>query len=410
MKKLILISLISVLCFLSAARLSAQVTIGSGTEPVEGSLLQLKENDNSENNSAKGLALPRVTLISSTIPTGKSLAQTIDGTPTSENWDMDQHIGLIVYNTNTCLNNNGDAQGLYLWDGSQWQFIGVKKRSAEVKEYTDARDGEIYLYRKFGGAGEWMLENLRYVPKDADGYYNYIHSSTGSFTNKYYAYCEGNEDPYIPANHPSANWTLYKKNGLFYNWPAAINMGNGGGLETPDPGNTDQSQGQPGELTTGVQGVCPQGWHVPSDKEWNDLEREIYNNAHLYSTYTETEKNTWTPWMPDWETTTNSWRPQTATEAHGKAMKIPCQPYGSPYNYLIPGKSLSVEQGGFSIIMVGSSTHGYNSTYGVGGDFWSSSNKSTIDGWRRRIDFNRAPVNRFALNKDRMFSIRCKKD
>jgi hypothetical protein len=32
------------------------------TEPVEGALLQLKENDDPVNNSSKGLALPRIQL------------------------------------------------------------------------------------------------------------------------------------------------------------------------------------------------------------------------------------------------------------------------------------------------------------------------------------------------------------
>ncbi|MDR1715995.1 MAG: fibrobacter succinogenes major paralogous domain-containing protein [Prevotella sp.] len=397
----------------------AQVTIGSEIEPVKGALLDLKEQDNTSGGitATKGLALPRIQLTDEnmlypmfeTAP-GSGIANSNYDTPEEKTSEDIMHTGLMVYNMDNCV---FCGKGVYAWDGDQWQFIGARKRSAQVKEYTDARDGEIYLYRKFGDAGEWMLENLRYVPKEADGYYNYTHSAiinTDDYTSKNYAYCEGNEAPYIPENHPSADWISYKykKNGLFYNWPAVINMGDGGGLETPDPGDIDQGQGQPNELTTGVRGICPQGWHVPSDKEWNDLEREIYNNAHLYSTYTEAEKNTWMPWDPDWETTRGD-RPATAAEAHGKAMKSQCPPYRQE-GIRYPGKSLTAEQGGFDALLAGFVSVTGVIQYGLYGRFWSSSTHNNTFAWPRTASSSVNGVNRHGTHKGYPNHVRCKKD
>lgn len=42
--------------------------------------------------------------------------------------------------------------------------------------------------------------------------------------------------------------------GLLYNWPAAVREGMGSATNP-----------------SGVQGICPDGWHVPSDAEWTQL-------------------------------------------------------------------------------------------------------------------------------------------
>jgi len=46
----------------------------------------------------------------------------------------------------------------------------------------------------------------------------------------------------------------YKTYGVLYNWPAALNG--------YPPSDTKPSR---------VQGICPDGWHLPSDAEWNEL-------------------------------------------------------------------------------------------------------------------------------------------
>jgi uncharacterized protein (TIGR02145 family) len=86
----------------------------------------------------------------------------------------------------------------------------------------------------------WMRENLR-TTQYADGTsITYGESFPPSATTAYYYY------PGSPDNVPTY--------GLLYNWSAA--MKNEGSSDT-DP--------------SGVQGVCPEGWHLPSLPEWEKL-------------------------------------------------------------------------------------------------------------------------------------------
>ncbi len=61
--KKILFHLIFLFFSISLANLQAQVTIGSGAEPQNGALLQLKETENENDNSVRGGLLypPRIT-------------------------------------------------------------------------------------------------------------------------------------------------------------------------------------------------------------------------------------------------------------------------------------------------------------------------------------------------------------
>lgn len=96
-----------------------QVTIGSNLTPNHGALLDLKERSDLEDNSARGLVLPRVGLKSLTIQTGTSLNATIEGA--TGTWDKDIHTGLTVYNVNKAnACNNFPDEGVYSWDGDEW--------------------------------------------------------------------------------------------------------------------------------------------------------------------------------------------------------------------------------------------------------------------------------------------------
>lgn len=390
--------------------LNAQVTIGSGRVPNEGALLDLKE----DSITTKGLGLPRVEL--------KALSELTMGTNVIANtgtaWA--DHTGLMVYNVkgDNCAIPEPIYTGPYVWDGGMWQFLGEKYRlSPGVYRYTDPRDEEKYLYREFYymdgdskvSAGEWMLENLRYIPNVADGYNNYIHGIAGpSSEDKCFAYAEGDENPYNPDNHPSIDWGKYKKNGLLYSWSAAINMGSGIG-ETPDPGNLNQGQGEAGEATQGiVQGICPMGWHVPSDREWNELERAIYNNASEFSQYKNDTSDAFTPatWDAAWETT-KEWR-GSSVNGHNLVMRSECPPIASSYSS--GGKSFSSEQGGFNTLLVGFGAGNATRGYGKYSYFWSSSSISDKTSWIRLVNRVDTQVYRSYYLRTAQFPIRCKRD
>jgi len=99
----------------------------------------------------------------------------------------------------------------------------------EVTTFEDKRDGKIYKKVQIGSQ-IWMAENLRY---EADG-----------------SVCPANTD---------SNCEIY---GRFYDWNTAMN-------------GEHSSNSKP----SGVEGVCPVGWHIPSDAEWTTLEDFVGINA-----------------------------------------------------------------------------------------------------------------------------------
>lgn len=116
------ISILSVLSLFSV--LKAQVTIGSGAPPVQGTLLQLKENESTGENASKGLMLPRVELsnINNLFPMfadpgnpGSPNADYIN--PTYKDEQDKLHTGLVVFNTNLCA---PFGKGVFLWNGQNW--------------------------------------------------------------------------------------------------------------------------------------------------------------------------------------------------------------------------------------------------------------------------------------------------
>jgi uncharacterized protein (TIGR02145 family) len=90
-----------------------------------------------------------------------------------------------------------------------------------VSQFTDGRDGQVYKAVCIGDQN-WMAQNLNY-------------NAPGSVTY--------NNDP--------ANGAIY---GRLYNFQTFMQ---GAAPSTAEP--------------SGVQGVCPKGWHVPSDAEWSTL-------------------------------------------------------------------------------------------------------------------------------------------
>jgi uncharacterized protein (TIGR02145 family) len=106
--------------------------------------------------------------------------------------------------------------------------IGAKSShyGKEKEQFCDERDGKKYVYVKIG-TQTWMAENLNY---NASGSKCYGDNSGGDSQNKCDTY------------------------GRLYNWNTAMN-------------NASSSTSVP----SGVKGVCPSDWHLPSRAEWNVL-------------------------------------------------------------------------------------------------------------------------------------------
>jgi hypothetical protein len=111
-----------ILVYINSA-VHAQVTIGSTVEPLAGSLLDMKENDNENDNTTKGIMLPRVHLsdLNNLYPMFGSPGSP-DSRYAAQKSELDRkHVGLIVYNTNESASDNL-KKGLYYWDGTKWIY------------------------------------------------------------------------------------------------------------------------------------------------------------------------------------------------------------------------------------------------------------------------------------------------
>ena len=117
-------------------------------------------------------------------------------------------------------------------------------------------DGNIYNTIQIGDQC-WMRENLR-TTKYADNTYIELGSSTSTFTA--YRYCPDNN---------SSNVSTY---GYLYNWLAVM-------------GSASASSTNP----SGVQGICPTGWHVPSQAEWTQLTNYVGNQSKYHCNSSNTE-------------------------------------------------------------------------------------------------------------------------
>ncbi|MBQ3735019.1 MAG: hypothetical protein II859_13780 [Bacteroidales bacterium] len=107
----------------------------------------------------------------------------------------------------------------------------------------------------------WMKYNLK-----ANNYDNTLNQTeNGSGTAVTYgssSYSETNKYRYYPGGN-SSNVASY---GNLYNWPAAV--GSGVSYATHSSSTMTNSASK-------AQGICPRGWHVPTQAEWNYLDSKI---------------------------------------------------------------------------------------------------------------------------------------
>ena len=133
--------------------------------------------------------------------------------------------------------------------------------------------------------------------------------------------------------------------------------------------------------TVGGQGICPTGWHLPTDAEWCTL--TIYLDATV-------------------NCTNFGW---SGTNVAGKLKETGFSHWSSPNT----GAS---NESGFAAL-------GAGYRYSSGGSFqqitwlasfWSSSEATSIKGITRWLDFNYSDIERYSMNKKSGCSVRCVKD
>lgn len=118
-------------------------------------------------------------------------------------------------------------------------------------EMTDPRDGQVYKTVKIGNQ-VWMAQNLNYADS----------VKTPSLKGKSWCYNNDSEKCAIA--------------GRLYTWAAAIDSVK---LATDKDNPVDCGNGKLCGLIGPLQGVCPDGWLLPSEKEWNEMDKVVAGKA-----------------------------------------------------------------------------------------------------------------------------------
>ena len=140
-----------------------------------------------------------------------------------------------------------------------------------------------------------------------------------------------------------------------------------------------------------VQGICPNGWHIPSNLEWARYEYCIENNI----------APTGTTSLVTFQTTMYSWM-GTATGSKGPGAKMKAASPGWD------GTNTS----GFTALPAGERVSGVGSFSDLGAwtAFWSATESSSVRGWYQAFNPIVEQVGRNNTQKDYGLSVRCVKD
>ena len=226
------------------------------------------------------------------------------------------------------------------------------------------QDPDSYTYNVIGiGAQCWLAEDLRY-DGDPGG-----------------AGCTG----VGWVNNTDVGWCgyysggPYANEGLLYQWSAAMNS----------------------STTPGAQGLCPTGWHIPTDAEYCTLEQQICSdigNAGCATTF---------------DCVNTLWLGQSTTTAEGEGSAM--AGYEAKWtNGNLDHNGAGDNDFGTSGLIVPPSGYRYygDGSYNLRSDhasLWSST-ESGGNAWKRRLNYTGTQVSRYTDNKPYGFTVRCLKD
>ena len=214
-------------------------------------------------------------------------------------------------------------------------------------------DRNIYSTVKIGDQ-IWMADNLK-VTRYPDGAKIPLVENQRSWYD-----FQMDQQAYCWYENYGAIGTVY---GGLYTWPAAM-YGSEGSDANP----------------SGIQGVCPDGWHLPSDSEWKQLEMFIG--------------------MSQPEAERENWR---GTVEGGKMKAKGTHYWESPNTGATNESGFSALPGGWRY------GDGFFKNFGMSAAFWSSSSFGDY-AWIRRLDYNSSAVYRTFTGPYEGHSVRCIKD
>ena len=230
-------------------------------------------------------------------------------------------------------------------------------------------EGNIYNTVQIGNQC-WMKENMRCTTSPSTGT-SILESSTNntSYTGKKAYYVNGD----------SANTATY---GLLYNWNAAIDMYNMAFDETST--NTVASNAVCVIFSGHRRGICPAGWHLPSDTEWVELTTYVYENG--YKCPECSASNT--------ESSAGCIAKALASQTGWDSDGVICA---------VGNDSSANNTTGFSGLPAGID----GTDFGHLAYYWSSTQSGIYGAFERNFNWHSAHVHRHSYDKYHGFSVRC---
>jgi uncharacterized protein (TIGR02145 family) len=268
-------------------------------------------------------------------------------------WEPASGLGGIYLPGDFDLNGQVQTQDKnQVWNpntGLASQVPGINVGGPIYGEGVTDIDGNFYPSVIMGNQ-EWMAENLR-VTRHANG-------------NNIIRYCYDND---------AANCGLY---GGLYTWHTAMH---GASSSNTNPSN--------------VQGICPAGWHLPSDAEWTELLNYVvaqgFPNGNMVNGAGNALKSCRQVSSPLGGDCATSEHPRWNSHSHN---------YGR-------------DEFGFSALPGGYlAPNGSFYTLGDHGYWWSSTESSTTSAWDRQLYRNFGHLARYFYSKDYGFAVRCVRD
>lgn len=212
-------------------------------------------------------------------------------------------------------------------------------------------DGNVYKTVKIGTQW-WMAENLKAIHY-ADGTAIPLVESDSAWNT-----LSVSDKAYCWSYNRERHCDIY---GGLYTWAAAMN-------------GTTSSHSDP----SGVQGVCPDGWHLPSDEEWKELEMSLGMSR------TTADKRGW-----------------RGTNEGGKLKET------YQMHWLSPNTGATNESGFTALPGGNRDQDGFFVSIKNEGHWWSSSEYDTGLAWSRCLYSSREDVARYYNHEDGGFSVRC---
>ena len=250
--------------------------------------------------------------------------------------------------------------------------------SGQVTSVTDY-DGNVYPVVQIGSQC-WLAENLRVTHSPKTG--TCLVNTAGKTGNSVASY-EGSKVAHWYNNDPDTY--APKGYGLLYNWCAAMDTANPSSyVEVPTASNSGNNSSFSFTPSGNHRGICPEGWHVPTDAEWSAMELEVNGSDVSSATGDRGSHAGKLSTGCDWTTSTT---------------------VNAPGNYSNAERNSSV----FAAVPAG---RFYSSFYDASNNahFWSSSQYSIHDAWCRDLFYYIAGVFRSYSNKLTGRSVRCLRD